>query len=331
MGSANWAAAACDGIESSSSMDRRATAGTWTERSQGQGQQTHGGSSRDGSDSNDSTGDGGYAGAIARRDVIGHCHRRVRRRAIPRPDLGALRCVQDRAEHRPSHGYHTQQDRLPITTAACRRQQADKTRWVGWRLSCLKPRHDVLAPAACARPLRWLQRTWAASLLSELARQARRPGLDLRYDTNVITRPRLVTRPSPSPSSRSFWRLASGVWLGGRPRRQRLDYCVAATSYWLLGTGCSTRTCLPTLHQCSHVLRTDAANSLRPPQGRRGSLGNALRPSVLRSRSLPNQRSLSPPPPVPPTACLRPGGEWTACPSARDKQPSNRLRSRVAI
>jgi hypothetical protein len=43
MGRANWAAAACDGIESSSSMDRRATAGTWTERSQGQGQQTHGG------------------------------------------------------------------------------------------------------------------------------------------------------------------------------------------------------------------------------------------------------------------------------------------------
>jgi hypothetical protein len=114
-----------------------------------------GGSSRDGSDSSDSsdsTGDGGLAGAIARRDVIGRCHRRVRRRAIAGPGLGALRCVQERAEHRPRRMVTTR-NRLPTTTAACRRQQADKTRWVGWRLSCLKPRHDVLAPAACARAL----------------------------------------------------------------------------------------------------------------------------------------------------------------------------------
>jgi hypothetical protein len=123
---------------------------------------------------------------------------------------------------------------------------------------------------------------------------------------HVITRPQPVTRPSPSPSSRSFWRLASGVWrlaagcwplacsgLGRRPRRQRLYYCVAGTRYWVLGT-CPTRTCLPSLHQCSHDLRTDGPNSLSPPQGRRGSLGNALRPPVSFSPSLANQRSLSP-------------------------------------
>jgi hypothetical protein len=89
-----------------------------------------GGSSR-GSDSSDSTGDGGYAGAIARRDVIGRCHRRVRRRAIARPGVGALRCAASKTGQSTARRMVTTRTRLPITTAVCRRQQADKTRWGG--------------------------------------------------------------------------------------------------------------------------------------------------------------------------------------------------------
>jgi hypothetical protein len=168
---------------------------------------------------------------------------------------------------------------------------------VGWRLSCLKPRHDVLAPAAFARALVGCNGRGLLGCLASWRDRLEQAGVDLRYDTtraNVIARPQPVTRPSPSPSSRSFWRLASGVWLGAGPVAS-----VFATAL-PLAAGCRLLGTCPAQHQCSHVLRTDASDSLRPPQGRRGSLGNALRSSVSLSRSLANQRSQSPPPPVPP-------------------------------
>jgi hypothetical protein len=153
---------------------------------------------------------------------------------------------------------------LPHATG-CRlpRRRADGnklTRQGGWGGGC-----RVSSLAMTSSPQRHVPGHWAASLLSELARQARRPGVDLRYDTNVITRPRPVTRPSPSPSSRSFWRLASGVWLGGRPRRQRLYYCVAATTgCWLLGTGYWLLGTCPVQHVPVCRLCTNAATSCAP-------------------------------------------------------------------